>query len=206
MRVESLEIGASGIVRLRTDGGSPFLFRLEYLPPEAQDLPAVGDEADPAFLSAAEEASAIYAAEAKSLDLLARAEQSRHLLSLKLRKRGMPDSVSSKALDRLERLGLLSDERFARAWAEERARRRGDGPFRVAAGLAARGIGDDLARKVCGEVFRGEERGEILLRAVRRLLRSGRKDEAEAAGRLRSEGWKPSEIRAALEFVRDERY
>ncbi len=205
MRVESLEIGASGIVRVRTDGGSRFLFRLEYLSYGAGSLPAPGEEPDPAFLSAAEEASAVYASEAKAMDLLARAEQTRYLLALKLRKRGMSDGTISPALDRLERQGLLSDERYARAWAEERARRRGEGPARIAAGLAARGVSEDLVRRVCSELYTEESRGETLLRAVRRLLRSGRKDPQTVERRLRSEGWKPSEIRWALEKIRNER-
>lgn len=205
MRVESLEIGASGIVRMRTDGGSRFLFRLEHLPPAAGPVPSPGQEAGPEFLAGAEEASGIYAAEAKAMELLARAEQTRYLLALKLRKRGMGDGAAAPALDRLERLGLLSDERFARAWAEERVRRRGEGPARIAAGLAARGVSEDLARRVCSELYSEEDRGEALLRATRRLLRSGRKDEETAARKLRSEGWKPSEIRNALEALRKER-
>jgi len=205
MRVETLEIGASGIVRVRTDGGSCFSFRLEYLPPGWEPLPAPGEEPDPVFLAAAEEASAVYSAEAKAMDLLARAEQTRYLLALKLRKRGMSDGAIAPALDRLERQGLLSDERYARAWAEERARRRGEGPARIAAGLAARGISEDLARRVCSELYTEDARGEALLRAARRLLRSGRKDPQTVARKLRSEGWKPSETRWALEIIRNER-
>lgn len=204
MRVESLEIGASGIVRMRTDGGSRFLFRLEQLSPSAGPVPSIGQEAGDTFLAGAEEASGIYAAETKALELLARAEQTRYLLTQKLRKRGMGDGSIFPALDRLEGQGLLSDERFARAWAEERARRRGEGPARIAAGLAARGVSEDLARRVCVELYPEEARGEALLRAARRLLRSGRKDPEAAVRKLRSEGWKPTEIRGALEAIRKE--
>jgi regulatory protein len=204
MRVESLEIGASGIVRVRTDGGSRFLFRLEHLPPDSGPVPSPGQEATEVFLAGAEEASGIYAAESKALELLARAEQTRYLLTLKLRKRGMGDGSIFPALDRLEKQGLLSDERFARAWAEERARRRGEGPARIAAGLAARGVSEELARRVCLDLYPEEARVDALLRAARRLLRSVRKDPDAVARRLRSEGWKPSEIRGALEAIRKE--
>ena len=205
MRVESLEIGASGIVRMRTDGGSLFIFRLEHLPESAGSVLSPGLEADEGFLVGLETASAIYAAETKAMELLARAEQTRHLLTLKLRKRGMPDRAVIPALDRLERLGLLSDERFARAWAEERIRRRGEGPSKVSAGLAARGVSEDLIRRVCAALYEEEMRGNALLKAARRLLRAGRNDEETVCRKLRSEGWKHSEIRQTLEFLRKER-
>lgn len=205
MRVETLEIGASGLVRLCTDGGSRFLFRPEHLPPSAGPLPSPGEELDETLLPALEQAAAAYAAEAKALELLARAEQTRYLLALKLRKRDYPEPAVRAALDRLESRGYLSDERFARAWADERSRRRGEGPARISAGLAARGVPEDLARRVCSELYTAENREEALLRAARRLFRSGRKDEDAVSRSLRAEGWKPSEIRRVLEFLRKER-
>ncbi|NLJ47383.1 MAG: regulatory protein RecX [Treponema sp.] len=204
MRVETLEIGASGLVRLRADGGSSFLFRMEYLPESAGPVPPPGAEAKEAFLIGAAAAAGVYAAEVKALELLARAEQTRYLLTLKLRKRGMSDPTVSLALDRLEMLGLLSDERFARAWAEERSRRRGEWPARISAGLAARGVSEDLARRVCSELYSEEDRKEALLKAARRYLRSGRKDPETVSRRLRAEGWRPSEIRETLECLRKE--
>ncbi len=204
MRVETLEIGASGLVRICTDGGSRFLFRPEYLPAAAEPLPAPGEEVDEGLLRALEQAAATYASEAKALELLARAEQTRYLLTLKLRKRDFPESAIRTALDRLETRGYLSDERYARAWADERSRRRGEGPARISAGLAARGVPEDVSRRVCSELYTAENREEALLRAARRLLRSGRKDGEAVARSLRTEGWKPSEIRKVLEFLRKE--
>ncbi|HSV56097.1 MAG TPA: regulatory protein RecX [Magnetospirillaceae bacterium] len=205
MRVESLKIGASGIVRLRMDGGSAFSFRQDHLPPGLGSLPDEGGEAGSEILAAVQAASAIHLAELLALRLLARSEQTRWLLTLKLRGRGFTDEAASPALDRLERLGILSDERYARAWASQRARLRGDGPGRVAAGLAARGVEEVLARRICGEVFSGSERALALMQAVRRLRRSGRNSVKAAERRLRAEGWRSFEVRAALDSFRDER-
>lgn len=201
MRVEALEIGTSGIVRLRTDGGFRFIFRLEYLKPPLVAAPCVGEELDPSLLAAMEAAAQVYAAESKAMALLARAEHTRWLLVLKLRKRGVPEPAIASALDRLERLGCLDDERYARAWAQERLRKRGEGPARLRAGLVGRGVGEDLARRVSNELLSGPERQDALVFSIRRLLKSGRRDRAAVLKKLRGEGWKPSELSAALESI-----
>jgi len=203
MRVESLDIGASGLVRLRTDGGSRFIFRLEHLDTSFQSLPGLGEELGEAFLAAVNTASAVYTAEQKALELLARSEHTRFLLTLKLRKRDIPDETIRAALDRLERDRLLDDQRYARAWAEERFRKRGEGPARIVSGLISRGIGGELAKRVTNELFEGSGRAEALERSLRRLMRSGRASEEKVVRRLRAEGWKPSELSVALESFRN---
>ncbi len=201
MRVESVEIGASGTVRMRTDGGSLILFRQEYLGIPSAHLPARGDELGEETLAAIEAARESYEAEVKALELLARAEHTRYLLSLKLVRRGIPDRAIRAALDYLEGRRLLDDERYARAWAEERIRKRGEGPSRLVSGLTSRGVAGDLARRVTAELLAGEARQEALARSLARLLKSGRGGGEKAVRRLREEGWKPSEITAALESI-----
>lgn len=205
MRVESLESGASDIVRLRTDGGSSFVFRLSYLDTRRSALPEVGQEIDELFLSEVQAAHDAYGAEAKALELLARAEHNRHLLALKLRKREIPAPAVALALDSLEARGLLSEERYARSWAEGRLRKRGEGPVRIVAGLLARGVDGELARRVVGELLAAGDRQEILRRSALRLLRASRWDEDRTIRRLRSEGWKPSEISVIMKAVCKER-
>ena len=78
---------------------------------------------------------------------------------------------------RLEELGYLDDEEFARLKAREKARKYG--PRRVSAELRQSGVGEDLARGVVEEEFAGRsEVGEARSAAARRY--NGRGSDAEA--------------------------
>jgi regulatory protein len=77
----------------------------------------------------------------KALDALARRARSRVELTRWLKQREFTDEQIAPACDKLEALGLLHDEEYARAFARSRlAPGRGMGPRRVAAELARRGV------------------------------------------------------------------
>lgn len=77
----------------------------------------------------------------KALDALARRARSRVELTRWLKQREFTDEQIVPACDKLEALGLLHDEEYARAFARSRlAPGRGMGPRRVAAELARRGV------------------------------------------------------------------
>jgi regulatory protein len=78
-------------------------------------------------------------AEAVALRLLARREHGRAELAAKLDRRGVPAEEIVRTLDRLEARGLLSEQRFVEQLIVSRLRR-GYGPLRIRADLAARRI------------------------------------------------------------------
>lgn len=76
--------------------------------------------------------------------LLARREHSRLELARKLGSRGHPADLIEEIVGDLAGAGLQSDERFAQAFVRS-AIGRGQGPLKIRAGLAERGVDDDIA-------------------------------------------------------------
>lgn len=73
------------------------------------------------------------------LRLLARREHSRSELALKLAQRGIEQAEIEQALDRLQAMDALNEERFAEQYVRMRLRQ-GYGPARIRADLAERGV------------------------------------------------------------------
>lgn len=71
--------------------------------------------------------------------MLTRREHSARELERKLRNRGFDTAAISAEIGRLAGAGLQSDERFAESYVRERIER-GDGPRKIQAALAERGI------------------------------------------------------------------
>jgi len=136
-----------------------------------------------------------------ALELLARREHSRRELTRKLAARGFPDDVVSVVLDELERTGALANARFTDSFVRSRIAK-GQGPQRIRAELAQRGITDDEA----DGVLRGAEVDWLAtIRAVRakRFGPELPRDYAERARQarfLQYRGFDSAQIRAALEF------
>lgn len=139
-----------------------------------------------------------------SLELLARREHSRRELTLKLSGRGFPDDVIALALDELERTGALADTRFTDSFVRSRIAK-GQGPQRIRAELAQRGIADS-------EADDGLRAADVDWLATIRAVRAKRfgaelpRDYAERARQarfLQYRGFDSSQIRAALEFDGD---
>ena len=75
---------------------------------------------------------------------LARREHSRFELARKLGSRGHPDGLVEEIVGDLADDGLQSDDRFAQVFVRS-ALGRGQGPLKIRAGLAERGIDSDIA-------------------------------------------------------------
>ena len=80
----------------------------------------------------------------RALDLLARREHSRYELERKLAARGFSAELIAPTLDRLEHEGLLAEARFTESFIRTRVAK-GQGPKRIRAELAARGIDETEA-------------------------------------------------------------
>lgn len=89
----------------------------------------------------------------------------------RLRRASFEEGEVEAVLERLEAVGLIDDERFAREYTEQAVRLRGDGRRAVAAALLAKGVARETVDTVLEEVGGGEEtRATELARARARRL------------------------------------
>lgn len=109
-----------------------------------------------------------------ALRLLSRREMSVAELRQRLADRDVPDADAERTIQRLSEDGTLSDGRAALAIARTHAAVKGRGRLRVKRELAARGIDADTARAALDEVFGETAEADLLERALRRRLRTGR--------------------------------
>jgi regulatory protein len=139
-----------------------------------------------------------------AVELLARREHSRRELTRKLGGRGFTDDVVAAVLDELERSGALADARFTDTFVRARVAK-GQGPQRIRAELAQRGIGDT-------EVDAALKSSDVDWLATIRTVRRKRfgaalpRDYAERARQarfLQYRGFATEQIRAALELDGD---
>jgi regulatory protein len=83
-------------------------------------------------------------------------------LAVRLERRGVGASERTEALETLERLGYLDDERVARDRANELARR-GSGDALIRHDLEARGVASELVEAAIGELEPERERARRLV-------------------------------------------
>src|SRR5271155_863904 len=116
-------------------------------------------------------------ARALCLRLLTARARTRAELAGQLAKRGYPDDVSARVLDRLADVGLVDDADFAEQWVHSRRVNTGKGKRALAAELHTKGVDNDVITSVLGGINPAEERGraEQLVRA--RLRRENLGDE-----------------------------
>lgn len=93
----------------------------------------------------------------RALGLLAVRARSRHELERRLLGAGFDPTEVADELTRLEGVGLLDDEAFARQVAEHGFGSRRDGRRAVAGALAAKGVAPSLAAAVLDEVAGDEQ-------------------------------------------------
>ena len=139
-----------------------------------------------------------------ALELLARREHSQRELTRKLAARGFPADIIGPALHALERSGALANARFTETFVRSRIAK-GQGPQRIRAELAQRGIND-------AEAVDGLRTADVDWLAAIRTVRAKRfgaelpRDYAERARQarfLQYRGFDSAQIRAALEFDGD---
>ena len=119
------------------------------------------------------------------LRLLTATARTRAELAGQLAKRGYPDDVSTRVLDRLADVGLIDDADFAEQWVHSRRANAGKGKRALAAELHTKGVDNDVITSVLGGINPAAERGraEQLVRTrLRRENLSG--DDARVSRRL----------------------
>jgi regulatory protein len=122
----------------------------------------------------------------RALGLLGHRARSRAELSSRLLRAGYPEEEVSAAMDDLEAVGLVDDERFARELAAHELRSRGSGRRLALASLRRAGVKGEVAERIVDEAAPAEEeaRAEDVARAKLRRFRG--LDEVTAYRRLLS--------------------
>lgn len=107
----------------------------------------------------------------RALRLLGVRSRSREELRGRLAKAGFPDEEIAAALDDLERVGLIDDERFAEEVVRDRMGRRGFGPRGALEALRTLGVPRGIAERVVEGWGGDEERvaEEVARSRLRRL-------------------------------------
>jgi regulatory protein len=116
------------------------------------------------------------------LDQLTGQARTRSELADKLAKKGVPDALSERLLDRFEEVGLVDDEAFARAWVQSRQPGKGLARRALAQELRRKGVDDDVAQVALDEVDPDDE-VEAARTLVRRKLRTVARLERDVAVR-----------------------
>jgi regulatory protein len=122
------------------------------------------------------------------LRLLTARSHTRAELSGQLSKRGYPDDVRDRVLDRLAAVGLVDDTEFAEQWVQSRRAKAGKSRRALAAELHTKGVDNDVIAAALDGIGASAERdrAEQLVRAKlrRETLIGDSKDEARVSRRL----------------------
>ncbi|MCR4614975.1 MAG: recombination regulator RecX [Clostridiales bacterium] len=108
---------------------------------------AANEDIDDGELVAFKEAASRRCAFNKALDLISRREHGKEELKRKLR-RSFDDDAAESAVNRLEELGMVDDNRFAERLAEELFERKGMSPRAIRFELLARGISNEITNNI----------------------------------------------------------
>lgn len=124
-------------------------------------------------------------ARALCLRLLTARARTRSELEGQLAKRGYPDDVSTRVLDRLTNVGLVDDTDFAEQWVRSRRVNAGKGKRALAAELRTKGVDNEVITAALADIDAGAER-ERAEQLVADKLRRERNtdDEAKLTRRL----------------------
>ncbi|MDT5051180.1 MAG: regulatory protein [Mycobacterium sp.] len=93
------------------------------------------------------------------LRLLTARARTRAELAGQLARRGYPDDVGTRVLDRLTDVGLVDDAGFAEQWVHSRRVNAGKGKRALAAELHTKGVDNDVITSVLGGIDPAAERG-----------------------------------------------
>lgn len=152
------------------------------------------------------------AARESALKLLERTRRTRSDLARRLHDKGYAVATVEEVLERLERVGLVDDTEFARAWLAGRWGRRPTGWSRLRQELRGRGVGDEAidAARALLEQREGGAADEVT--TARRVIQQAQRRYASLEPRVRQQrlygllarrGFDGDTIRRAL-AVRDD--
>src|SRR5882757_6018401 len=120
-------------------------------------------------------------ARAVCLRLLTVRARTRAELAGQLTKRGYPDDVSARVLDRLTDVGLIDDVDFAEQWVRSRRVNAGKGKRALAAELHTKGVDNDVITSVLSDINPDAERDRAEELVRKKLRRENLSDQAADA-------------------------
>jgi regulatory protein len=124
-------------------------------------------------------------ARALCLRLLTARAHTRSELAGQLKKRGYPDDVSARVLDRLTDVGLIDDAGFAEQWIQSRRANASKGNRALAAALRTKGLDDDVIAEALNGINASSEHDRATTLVRKRLRRENLDgDQAKVARRL----------------------
>ena len=207
MKICGIKQTLPGVVEVTPDTGSAFFLRISYLKQVKEEqllYISYGAAAEQRSVEFSDEEAAdilnaalVYSAEVAAMTYLARAEQSRFGLTQKLLHKSIDKHAVSEALDYLESVHYLDDERFAAAWLRSRSIDHAEGRIRLSAELASRGISKQVANSVLKEFFSEHDEQELCERAYRKCIRVKKDDEKIRSALLRN-GFTSGEIKKVM--------
>jgi regulatory protein len=121
------------------------------------------------------------------LRLLTARARTRAELAGQLVKRGYPDDVGERVLDRLADVGLVDDRDFAEQWVRSRRVNAGKGKRALASELRTKGIEDDVIADALADIDAGAERARaehLIADKLRRERLTDADGDAKLARRL----------------------
>jgi regulatory protein len=121
------------------------------------------------------------------LRLLTARARTRSGLAAQLTKRGYPDDVGERVLDRLSDVGLVDDRDFAEQWVRSRRVNAGKGKRALASELRTKGIDDELIADALADIDASAERTraeQLVADKLRRERLSDDTDDTKVARRL----------------------
>jgi regulatory protein len=136
---------------------------------------------------------------------LTAAPRTRADLASDLQRRGIPDEVVQRVLDRFTEVGLIDDAAYAQLWVTSRQRSRGTARAVLRQELRAKGIADEDVRDALEGVDPDEERVRGMELVRRRAASLSRFDHAtrrrRLAGLLVRRGFPPGQAVAMVDAV-----
>lgn len=186
-----------GVYEITPVAGSAFFLRTEYLSLVDSERLCAGAEFNDEETADILNAALVYSAEYAAMTYLARAEHCRYALTQKLIKKQIDKKAIDAALDYLESVHYLDDQRFAGAWLRTRSIDHAEGRIRLAAELAGRGVERTAAKKALDEFFSEHNELDICARAYRKI-RNLKKDTEKIKSSLVQKGFTLKEIETVM--------
>mgnify|MGYP006292988203 CR=1 FL=1 len=118
-----------------------------------------------------------------ALRLLNYRERSRREVREKLERKKFTAPVIGEVLDKLEDLGLIDDEKFARLWIRSRIRFKPRSSWLIGRELREKGIKEEMIGPILEEEYPAEEEREAVRSLAARRIRYYRRDNRETARR-----------------------
>ena len=122
-----------------------------------------------------------------ALKLLERTRRTRSELARRLRDKGFAATAIDEVLDRLERVGLVDDTEYARAWLAGRWGRRPTGWTRLRQDLRGRGVSDEAIDAARAQIEQREGGAADEVETARRVVEQASRRYASLEPRVRQQ-------------------